>query len=95
MLRGFDQPRQHGVWVYLEYASDRSNTEAFSQGSHDVYDELGWHVLAMQRGAVGLLEILAARETLELAPRPTPRMAVGANIAASHPTIVGTRFLRQ
>ena len=25
--------------------------------------------------------------------RPTPRMAVGANVAAPHPTIVGTRFL--
>jgi hypothetical protein len=51
-------------------------------------------VLTMQRSAEGLLEILVAREALELAPWPTPRMAVGANVAAPHSTIVGTRFLR-
>ena len=72
MLRGFDQPRQHGVWVYLEYTSDRSNAQAFGQGGHDAYDELGWHVLTMQRSAEGLLEILVAREALELAHGPPP-----------------------
>jgi hypothetical protein len=48
----------------------------------------------MQRGAMGLLEIALAPETLELPPRASPGMAVGAEIAPPDPPVIGTVRIR-
>jgi len=44
--------------------------------------------------AVGFVEIPVARHTLELTPRLTARMPIGADVAASKPAVIGTIRLR-
>jgi hypothetical protein len=46
-------------------------------------------VRAIQRRAMGLLEIPVARHTLELPPRFTTGMAIGTDVAPSDPAIIG------
>src|SRR5207253_477424 len=55
---------------------------------------LGHHTLAMQRRAVGLLEIAPTARAMPLAPRATVGMAIGTDIAQPHPAPIGTGGMR-
>jgi hypothetical protein len=48
----------------------------------------------MQWGTMGLLEIALTPKTLELPPRATPGMAIGAEIAPPDPAVIGTVRIR-
>jgi len=48
----------------------------------------------MKDGAVRLREIALARDTLQLAPRLTAGMPIGADVATAKPPMVGTIRIR-
>ena len=47
----------------------------------------------MKNRALGLVEVALARHTLQLPPGLAARMAIGAEVAAAEPTLVGTMRL--
>src|SRR5207249_1181936 len=61
---------------------------------HRPHQPLGHHTLAMQRRAVGLLEIAPTARAMPLAPRATVGMAIGTDIAQPHPAPIGTGGMR-
>jgi hypothetical protein len=81
------------VRVDLEYAGDLADTQALGERSHGPDPHLRWHVRAMQRGAMGLLEILVTRDTRQLPPGATPGMTIGPNMVQPHPTIIVARVV--
>jgi hypothetical protein len=74
VVRDFDQPLQHGVRVDLEHPGDGADAQAFRQCAYGPHQSLGHHTLAMQRRAVGLLEIAPTARAMQLAPRSTAGM---------------------
>lgn len=48
----------------------------------------------MENGAGGLVEVSLARPTRQLPPWLPPRMAVGANIPAPEPAVIGAIVIR-
>src|SRR5919108_490472 len=71
-----------------EHASHRANAQAFRQSAYCPHELLRWHPFAMQGCAVRFLEISTAGGALQLPPRPSTRMAVGANIPVTHPATI-------
>src|SRR5947209_11464732 len=94
MLRNVNQPDQDGIRVHLEYPGDGTNAQPFRQRTHRPHQPLGHHTLAMQRRAVGLLEIAPTARAMPLAPRATVGMAIGTDIAQPHPAPIGTGGMR-
>jgi hypothetical protein len=90
MVGGFAQPLQHRVGIDLEHPGDSADAQAFRQRAHRPYQQVGCDAFAMERRAVGLLEIALARRAVELPPGATTRMAVGTEIAQSPPALIGT-----
>ena len=94
MVRNFDQPLQHGVRVDLEHPGDGANAQALRQRAHCPHQLFGCHALAMQRGAMGLLEVTFTADAIQLAPGTAIGMAIGAEIAPSDPAPIGTVRVR-
>ena len=90
MVRGLDQPRQHGVGIDLEHPRHGTDAQPFRQRAHRPHQEVGGDALAIQRRAVGLQEIALAGRAVPLPPGAAVGMAVGLEIAVPHPAIVGT-----
>src|SRR2546426_530709 len=65
-----------------------------SASAHCPHQLLGRHALAMQRRAVGLLEIAPAARAIQLAPRATAGMPIGTDIAQPHPALIRTVRMR-
>jgi len=94
VLSRLDQPAQDRVWVDFKDPGHGTEAEAFGQSRHGPYQLLGFHLLAMQRGAMGLQEMPLAAETHQLAPPSAVGMAVGADIPPAHPAVIRTGGLR-
>ena len=90
MLRDLNQPRQNGIGIALEAPGAGADAQAFRQRVHRPPQLLGRAALAMERRAVGLLEIALARRAGALPPGATTRMAVGTEMAQPHPPPIGT-----
>src|SRR5262245_631515 len=85
-----DQPREHRIGVHLEHAGHGTNAQALRQRAHRPHQHVERNALAMQRGAVRVLEIFLAGDTLQLPPGSAIRMAIGADIAQAAPAIIRT-----
>src|SRR5215510_15816029 len=94
MLRRIDSPSQHGVGIDLEYPGHGTDAQPLRQRAHRPYQLLGRHALAMQRGAMGLLEVTFTAGAIQLAPGTAIGMAIGAEIAPSDPAAIGTVGVR-
>src|SRR5882724_4577439 len=94
MLCHLDQPGQYRVGIDFEHAGDGTNAQPFRQGAHRPHQPLGHHTLAMQRRAVGLLEVAATAGAMQLAPGATVGVTVGAEIAEPHPALIRTGRIR-
>src|SRR5256712_9138514 len=94
MVRHLDQPCQHGVGIALEHPGDGADAQAFRQRAHRPHQLLGRDAFAMERRAVGLLEIALASRAVELQPGATTWMAVGTEIAQPRPAPIGTGGVR-
>src|SRR5262249_31437683 len=64
------------------------------QRAHRPHQLLGRHALAMQRGAMGLLEVAATAGAMQLPPGATVGVTVGAEIAEPHPALIRTGWIR-
>src|SRR5919109_1591830 len=85
------QPRQHGVRIHRKHAGHGPNAQAFGQGGDYLHDPFGRSGLAIQGRAVRFEEIGVTDHTVELAPAPTTRTAVGPDIALPDPAVIGAR----
>src|SRR5262249_17213392 len=94
MIRNLDQPCQDRVRIDFEHPGDGADAQAFRQCAHRPHQLLGRDAFAMERRAVGLLEIALTSRAVELPPGATTRMAVGTEIAQPHPAPIGTVGLR-
>jgi hypothetical protein len=90
MLRDVTPPRQHGMRVHPNPPSHGADAQACGQRSHGPPPFVDGDVLAGQRRALELLEIAEAGTALQLTPWGAARGPVGADVAASPPTVVGT-----
>jgi hypothetical protein len=68
MIRYLDQPRQDGIGIDLKDAGYGTNAQALSQRAHRPHQKVDRHTLAMQRGAMGLLEIAITARAMQLPP---------------------------
>jgi hypothetical protein len=80
-LRSLYQPVQHRVRIDLEHPRGGPHAQALGQARQHADEQLHGSPFAMQNRALGLEKIAFAGETLELTPRATAGMAVGAQIA--------------
>src|SRR5713101_10115930 len=94
MIRYLDQPRQDGIGIDLEDTGDGADTQAFRQRAHRPHQLFGRDAFAMERRAVGLLEIALASRAVELPPGATTRMPVGTDIAEPYPAPIVTGGVR-
>src|SRR5262249_32012387 len=94
VVRHLNQPRQDGIGVDLKHPGHRTNAQPFTQRAHRPHQLLGRHALAVQRGAMGLLEVAATAGAMQLAPGATVGVTVGTDIAQPHPAPIGTGGLR-
>jgi hypothetical protein len=90
MLGHLDQPGEDRVGIDLKHPGHRTNAQPFCQRAHRPHQLFGCHGLAMQRGAVGLLEVAATAAAMQLAPRSTAGMTVGRDIAQAEPAAIRT-----
>src|SRR5262249_45820617 len=94
VLGHLDQPRQDGIGVNFKHPGHGTDAEPFRQCAHRPHQQIGWHTLAMQRRAMGLLEIATTARAIHLAPRSTAGMAIGTDIAPSPPALIRTVRMR-
>src|SRR2546422_8008238 len=94
MLRNVNQPGQDGIRVHLEHPGDGADAQTFRQRAHRPHQLLGRDAFAMERRAVGLLEIALASRAVALPPGATTRMAVGTEIAQPYPAPIVTGGVR-
>src|SRR2546428_457919 len=93
MVHHLDQPYKHGVGIDFEHPGDGADAQAFRQRAHRPHQLLGRDAFAMERRAVGLLEIALASRAVELPPRAAARMTIRTEIAPAHPaSIVAVRM---
>ena len=85
MLRNVNQPGQDGTRVHLKHPSHRADAQPFGQGAHGPYQHVERDTLAMQRRAVGLLEIATTAGAMQLAPGATVGVTIGTDIAEPDP----------
>jgi hypothetical protein len=93
VLGHLDQPRQDGIGIDLKHPGHGTHAQAFRQRAPRPHELLGRHALAMQRGAMGLLEGAATAGAWQLPPRFTARMTIRADIPPSQPAVVGARII--
>src|SRR6266852_1648041 len=94
MLCHLDQPGQDSIGIDLKHAGHGTDAHALRQRAHRPHQLLGRHALAMQRGAVGFLEIATTAGAMQLAPGTAAGMTVGAEIAEPHPALIRTVRIR-
>ena len=90
LLGHLDQPGEDRVGIDLKHPGDGTDAQALRQRAHGPHQPLGCHALAMQRRAVGLLEIATTARAIQLAPGATAGMPVGRDIAQAEPTAIPT-----
>src|SRR5437870_11069823 len=90
------QPLQHGIGIDLKLAGHGPDAQPFGQGAHGPHQQVRRDALAMQRRAVGLLEIAATAGAIQLAPGAAVGMTVGRDIAQAEPATIRscTRTMR-
>jgi hypothetical protein len=86
------QPCPHCVRIDFKYSSYRPNTQAFGQSHDCAHDPLGRSRFAIQERTVRLQKVGITHDAVELAPGPTPGMAIRADIALPDPALRGARF---
>ena len=59
LVGGFDEPLQHGVWVYLKHPRSASDAQALGQTGDHPHDQLQCHALAVKDRAEGLQKVAA------------------------------------
>src|SRR5438067_13897783 len=89
LLSGLDHPAQDGIGVDLEPPRGAPEAQPFGQTRDDAPELLGRGALAMTKRAVRLIQISLAGHTRKLLPRLATGMAVGADMAAAEPTVIG------
>jgi hypothetical protein len=94
MLRGLHQPDEHSIRVHRKDAGDSADAESFGECPDGPHQLLGLDVRALQGGAVGLLEIAFAAQTIQLSPVVSTGMAVGAEIPEADPAVIRTDGMR-
>src|SRR5262249_24843792 len=94
LLCRLHQPVQHGVWIDLEHPRGAADAQALREAVNDVHDEVDRDALAMEQGAVMLWKVPVAGRTVELTPRATAGMAVGAQVAQPQPAAIVTVRMR-
>ena len=94
LLGRFDQPLQHGIGGDLEHPRGAADAQALSEAADHVHDAVDRDALAMEQGTVMLWKGAFAGRTVELTPRATVGMAVGAQVAQPQPAAVVTVRMR-
>jgi hypothetical protein len=90
LLRCFDQPLQHGIWVHLKHPRRALDTQAFGQARDDAHDEIDGGALAVKDCAEGLEKIAPTGDAQQLPPGAPVGMAVSADIAPANLATIGT-----
>src|SRR5262249_13343226 len=75
-----------------KHPRDCAAAEPFGQGGHHPHDPLGGVGFAIEEGTVGLQKVGLTHDAVQLSPGATPWMTIGADITASGPAIIRTRF---
>ena len=88
MIRYLDQPCQDRVGIDFEHPGDGTNAQPFRQRAHRPHQLLGRDAFAMERRAVGLLEIAPTACAMQLAPQSTAGMTVGRDLAQAKPAAI-------
>src|SRR5262249_29082942 len=94
LLRRLHQPMQHRVWLDLKHTRCTADAYALSEAADHVHDEVDRDALAMEQSTVMLWKVALAGRTVELTPRATAGMAVGAQVAQPQPAAIGTVRMR-
>src|SRR5215471_16567438 len=94
LLRRLHQPVQHGVGIDLEHPRGAADAQALCEATDDMHDEVDRDALTMAQGAVMLWKVTFPGRTVELPPRATAGMAVGAQVAQPHPAAIVTVRMR-
>jgi hypothetical protein len=71
-----------------------SDAQVFGQARHHAHDELDGDALAMEERAEGLQKVAATGDAQQLPPGTATGMAIGADIAPSDPSPIGTVWVR-
>ena len=90
LLRRFDEPLQHRIRLDLEHPRRAPDAQALSQARDDTHDAVDGGALPMKDRAERLEKIAATGDTEQLPPGAPIGMAIGAEIAPSHPAPVRT-----
>jgi hypothetical protein len=94
LLRCLNEPLQHGIGVHLEHPCRASDAQPFGQTGDDAYDEIDGCALAVKERTKSLEKVATTDHTQQLLPGPTIGMAIGAEIAPSHPAPIETIRVR-
>src|SRR5262249_51954400 len=77
----------------LKHPGHRAETYPLGQRSYHPHQQLGRHSFALKHRAPGFQKVRLTYHTLQLAPRPAPRMPIRVDIAAAQPSIIGPYLL--
>src|SRR5438132_13063622 len=94
MLGHLDQPGEDRVGIDRKHPGYSTDAQALCQRAHRPHQLLGRHALAMQRGAMGLLEVTFTAGAIQLAPGTAARMAIGTQVAPADPAAIRTVRVR-
>src|SRR5262249_59517610 len=94
LVRCLHEPAEHRVGIDLEDPRRPADAQALCEATDDVHDEVDRDALAMEQGAVMLWKVAFAGRTVELTPRTTAGMAVGAQVAQPQPATGVTARVR-
>src|SRR5262249_20761889 len=90
LLRCLHQPLQHRMRLDLEHPRRAPDAQPLGQARDDPHDEVDRGALPVKDRAERLEKIATTDDTQRLPPGPTTGMAIGAEIAPSHPAAIGT-----
>src|SRR5215475_11866259 len=95
LLRRVDQPLQYRICIDLEHPRRTPDAQAFSQARDDTHDEVDGGALPMKDRPKTLQEVAATGDAEQLPPGTAIGMAIGAEIAPSHPALYVQSVLGQ
>jgi len=82
-----------GVGIDLKHPGCAPDAQPLGHARQDVHDEVHWHTCAMKDRAVRFQDIAATGSAVQLAPRSTIGMAIGAQVPKTDPApIITTRM---
>src|SRR5262249_30968781 len=90
LLRRLHQPVQHRVRIDLKHPRCTADAQALREAADHVHDEVDRDAFAMEQGPVMLGKVAFAGRTVELSPRATTGMAVGAQVTEPQPAAIAT-----